>query len=443
MNQLFANGLSIIAANVYGLLMLNYSMKIVTLKVKPIISIIYTIIVSIVFGCLSFKNIPYSYIYCFMYIVFMISYFLGFKRDTLAFSFASGNFLFHLLCIKGTIVAIMALGCHTSMYNLISNQIRRSWTTVFLFLTAALCLGVFRKIFTEEKVNLLIKDFSQVRLITMVQGVLNIILIFATSVYSYNIDTVWMTIYHLLLSVMMVVGFYILFNNCVGTCLQKEFKQKEDNLKYQIQSQLEQYEIQSRYIKDLRRLKHDYKNQIHGLRYIFEAGDYEKAMNYIKELDGEVTAPDLMYTQFSNHNLVDAILQDVNAKTKEMKIQFVANIQIENLPFTDLELCTIFSNLMNNALEACIKMEDGQRFIHIKGQRVNSHLVIKTVNSFNGELKYRNGKLETLKKSKDQHGLGIDRIKKIVEAHHGELEIRPNIDNKEFEVFIILSIESV
>lgn len=440
MNLLAVKGLSILATVIYGLMMLQYSQKIVTLKVNKYLAMMVAVAVSILFGFLSFQEIPYYVTYTFMYIVFILCYTFGFSGKMIAFLFASGNFIFHLLCLKGLIVTLTSIVMKTSMFQVIENPIVRSITTIILFVSASIFLLGFRLVFTEEKVNLLVKDTSQVKLITTIQGVLNIVLIFATLIYYYEIDIVWITVYHLQLSIMMVIGFYILFHNCVATCLQKEFKEKEESMKYQIQSQLEQYEIQSRYIKDLRRIKHDYNNQIKGLGYILESNDWQKAKEYVKELGVEINASNLTYVQFSNNNLIDAILQDINTKAQEHGIVFKARVQGESLPFTDLEICTIFSNLMNNALEATAKIKKSLRFIEITSNEVNGFLVIKIENSFDGQLKLANGKLQTLKKNAKQHGIGVQSVERILHEHKGNVEIRTNLETKVFQVFLFIPV---
>lgn len=432
--------LNVVTSIIYGLMMLQYSKKIVTLRVNDKLSILYTIATSILIGHLSFQSIPYYYIYTLLYIVFLVSYFVGFEGKPIAFLFASGNFLFHLLCLKGIIVTFVSFVLETTMYDIIVNPFTRSLTTILLFSSASVFLVMFRKVYSEEKVNLLLANTVQVKMIASVQGVLNVTLVIATLIYSYDISGYWITFYHLLLSTMMIIGFYIVFKYAIGECLQIEFKENEEILKYQIQSQLEQYRKLSQHIKDLRRLKHDYNNQIRGLGFILESGDYEKAKEYVSEMDGEINANNLSYMQFSNNNLIDAIMQDAYSKAHEENIKFVAKIQVENIPLTDLEICTVFSNLLNNALEACKKAENDKQYIVIHSRVINHFWTIQIMNGFNGIVLAEKGKLVTTKKDKNQHGLGVETVEKIITSYDGEFEIRPHTEKKEFEVFILIPI---
>ena len=57
-------------------------------------------------------------------------------------------------------------------------------------------------------------------------------------------------------------------------------------------------------------------------------------------------------------------------------------------------------------------------------------------NSYNGELNYKNGKIETKKHDKNMHGIGLESVKTAVEKHYGTMDIHHN--NKEFHVNIML-----
>lgn len=432
--------LSILSAVIYGIQIFRYSKKIVTLKANVYLSTSCVIAVSIFFGWLSFQNILYCFIYILMYAAFVSMYLICFKGNLIVFLFASGNFIFHLLCVKGILITMMAFCMNVSMHDVISHPMLRSLTTIILFVSVSVFLVFFRMVYSEEKINRLIEEISQVKLITAIQAVLNTTLVGITLVYSYDVNVQWLSFYHFLLSFMMVLGFYVIFKYCVGVCLQKDYQEKEEILKFQIESQLQQYQNQSRYIKDLRRIKHDYNNQMAGLGYIAETGDYEKIREYLRDLSNEVNMSKVSYVQFSNHYLIDAILQDVYIKVRELKIKFEALVSVSILPLSDFEICTVLSNLMNNAIEACQQVEENQRFINVKSDMVGNYWIIKIANSFDGIYEKVNGKLITRKKDKNQHGLGVETVEKVVMEHEGEVQIRPNLKDRIFEVFVFLPI---
>ncbi|MCU9807310.1 ATP-binding protein [Paraclostridium sp. AKS46] len=90
-----------------------------------------------------------------------------------------------------------------------------------------------------------------------------------------------------------------------------------------------------------------------------------------------------------------------------------------------LDVCSIFSNMIDNAIEACIKIndKDRNRFINIKGTIVNGFFVIKCENSKVNEVKFKDKNIKTDKRDSNLHGIGIKSIKTSVQKYDGELFI--------------------
>ena len=98
----------------------------------------------------------------------------------------------------------------------------------------------------------------------------------------------------------------------------------------------------------------------------------------------------------------------------------------------DHELCVIFSNIMNNAIEAC---ESGDE-IKLVCYPYNDVLCILQKNPLHRELKYENGKLVTTKEEKELHGHGLENIKTVIKKYNGHMDIR--VEDGYFNVELIL-----
>lgn len=89
-------------------------------------------------------------------------------------------------------------------------------------------------------------------------------------------------------------------------------------------------------------------------------------------------------------------------------------------------MCVVFfSNMIDNAIEACSKIDekDIRRFIKIKGTIVNEFFVIKCENSKINKVKVKNNNIKTDKKDTNLHGIGIKSIKTSVQKYDGEVFI--------------------
>ena len=106
-----------------------------------------------------------------------------------------------------------------------------------------------------------------------------------------------------------------------------------------------------------------------------------------------------------------------------------------------MDLCSILSNLLDNAIEACCKLEYS-RYINLEMLIFKNQFNIKIINSSNGDYKMENGKFKTTKRG-DLHGIGIGHIKSIVENYGGIYDIKPESEVFTTHISIPLAQKSV
>ena len=97
---------------------------------------------------------------------------------------------------------------------------------------------------------------------------------------------------------------------------------------------------------------------------------------------------------------------------------------------TTLDLCVLLGNLLDNAIEACGKLEKEKRRIQLSIKLVKNQLFIRTENPFEGKLKWQGSRLLTQKTDENNHGIGLENVKRVVEKYHGTLEM-----NAEDQIF--------
>ena len=87
------------------------------------------------------------------------------------------------------------------------------------------------------------------------------------------------------------------------------------------------------------------------------------------------------------------------------------------------DVCSIFSNILDNAIEACNKTYMDKKYIKIRGTLVKSYYVIRCENSKTNKLEIKNSKIITSKKDKFIHGIGLKSVKSSIKKYNGDLEI--------------------
>ena len=82
----------------------------------------------------------------------------------------------------------------------------------------------------------------------------------------------------------------------------------------------------------------------------------------------------------------------------------------------------ILGNLLDNAIEASSKVENN-RTIDIRIKYKNDILFIYVNNSFDGSIVYEGEKIKTTKKNKENHGIGLNNIEKILKKYDGTMKV--------------------
>ncbi|WMM24663.1 GHKL domain-containing protein [Tissierella sp. MB52-C2] len=189
--------------------------------------------------------------------------------------------------------------------------------------------------------------------------------------------------------------------------------------------------------KQMRGWRHDYHNHIQVMKAYLSLGKYEDMDKYLNELDKDLTNIDIVVK--TGNIMVDAILNSKlsMAISNDIKINAKATVP-KDLKILDMDLCVIIGNLMDNAMEATMKLENlDERFIRIYIREMKGQLYISITNSVGGEVKKINLEYLTTKLGLN-HGFGLKRVDSIVKKYNGFI----NRQNEEgvFATEIILSI---
>ena len=168
--------------------------------------------------------------------------------------------------------------------------------------------------------------------------------------------------------------------------------------------------------KEMRGYKHDFHNHLQTLKGYIEAGENERALKYIEELDYGVMNMDTLLK--TGNVSMDVILSAkiAKAKSKGINVTVKANLP-DNLNITDVELSIVIGNLLDNAIEACTTSTDKEPFIRVYLVMKSNMLYFSMLNSSGDKLK-KDGSLFNSKKG-GFHGFGLRRAESIIEKHGG------------------------
>lgn len=167
--------------------------------------------------------------------------------------------------------------------------------------------------------------------------------------------------------------------------------------------------------REMRGYKHDFHNHLQLLKSYLDAGDAERAREYVLELDEKLMNVDTLLK--TGNVSLDAILSAKLAQAKSEKITVTVKANVpDGLTVNDLELSIIVGNLLDNAIEAC-RGAEGERFIRLFLGMKGKMLYFSMLNAA-GAKREKVGSLFKTGKS-GAHGFGLKRAEAIIKDHGG------------------------
>lgn len=185
----------------------------------------------------------------------------------------------------------------------------------------------------------------------------------------------------------------------------------------------------------VKRLYHDINNHMTNIKLI--QNQSSNVDEYINSINNEIKDFENIYN--TGNVILDVILSEKSKLCNIKNINFFCNIDFSKCDFLHMmDVSSIFSNLLDNAIEACDKIENGEnkKYINIRGTIVKSYYIIKCENSKTNKVIIKNNKIISSKKDKYFHGIGIESIKSSLKKYDGEMEIE-NEENKFISIIYI------
>lgn len=173
-----------------------------------------------------------------------------------------------------------------------------------------------------------------------------------------------------------------------------------------------------------RRERHEMRHHVALIAEMLSSGQKERAQAYTNSLLDKVDA--LPSDTYSSNPMINAIVGRYLNEAKAEGVAVNADIRCEErVMLRDDELCVLLTNMLENAMEACMKMpEESERFIRFKLRATEDHLIAACENSTDAELMISaNENVATSKASAESHGFGIPVMRQIAEKHNGKFSV--------------------
>lgn len=195
------------------------------------------------------------------------------------------------------------------------------------------------------------------------------------------------------------------------------YRQKEV-LVYQHYQKLEESYRQSR------KIVHDVKNHIQALGKLYEEGQIEEAEKYKEEVFHLLNQNN--HTWYTENRMLNIILNEKLCHENLQDARLELDIEENCLDrIREIDITTIFANLLDNAIEA-IGKEEGEKYLKVLAKREKEFLMIQVVNS----------KSIHPAKGEGHQGLGLENIREALKPYEGTCTITD--DEKQFQAVILI-----
>lgn len=214
---------------------------------------------------------------------------------------------------------------------------------------------------------------------------------------------------------------------------------KNNTLKYEVDIFKKQNELQYKYYDNLekkyeesRKIIHDIRNHLQAVERLYETKDISKGKEYTNDIHQMLNKLNQKY--YTQSRVLNIILNDKfdNIKNTHVEIEYrIGDVDLEFMK--DIDITTIFANLIDNAIEASIEV-DKKSYIKLDIDKFNDFIIINIINSCNKKPIKKGKRYKTTKKN--HQGLGLENIEKTIEKYEGTMVI--DYTKSEFSVNILI-----
>ena len=205
----------------------------------------------------------------------------------------------------------------------------------------------------------------------------------------------------------------------------------------QLSMQQEHYRQLNARIEETRRLRHDMRHHIRTLNRLYQEGGMEKIGEYLKGLTPSVEFKKPV--TYTDNYALDAVLGHYESAAAASGIELDLSVGVPaRAVLPGDELCVVVGNLLENALEACMRQDEGKRFIHLRCDQDSRRLALTLDNSYSGGVRYSGGYFRSSKRM--GVGVGVESVKAIVKKYGGMADFEPG--EKVFRVSVVIPVPS-
>ena len=271
--------------------------------------------------------------------------------------------------------------------------------------------------FFHDKIKLKKEEY----IIIIIYYIIFLIVVLLSIAMSRNVDfsLIWQKTF-LILGMLMFIANIIVLKMIFHINQQNHYEMENALLYMQITQQEKRIREEEKNYREVQLLRHDLKRYLVTYRQLLQEGKYEVIEADIDKILGKrLNTNHCVYTE---NTILNAVICEKmeQCSIKNIKIEVQVNADKD---MDSIEYGVVLSNLLDNAIEAEEQEKEENRYIclNIGVEQNMIHLVVS--NYISESVLQNNALLETSKKNKQLHGIGLRGVKEFVNNKEGEIEI--------------------
>lgn len=206
--------------------------------------------------------------------------------------------------------------------------------------------------------------------------------------------------------------------------VQQMSKDNQTKLEYELMKEKEKYskesmEIITRSNEELREFKHDLKNYLLPLQEAMETMPQSEMVKVWEKINQKIE--DVQTLIQTGNSYVDSMINTKITLARSEKVDVKCTILSKMEGIDDLEFCSVFGNLMDNAIEAERKVTEKKEIIIFVEEKMG-YLRLEIQNKIEKSVLNENSSLNTTKKDTSSHGIGHKSVKRTMQKVGGALK---------------------
>lgn len=396
----------------------------------------WAIIIIAVLIALCYGSFPGGIVWYFLILELLVLVVKGlFLMGSLDTHFLLGKWAMYLLIIKNVLYCLASIITDYSIQELKASPRMRQNISFFIYLCGVIVLLLLQKLYPKERVRKLLKNRSAVKILVLMEYGFSFICVIFLDYLLTNISYEGVYMYHILTLCIGGALYSAIFYMFVFFQERDEEKERAEKLELLHQRSKEYYEQELEGMQELRKARHDYKNQLFIIRCLLEEGDIGKVREYVA--DQEEQTQRLERETLCNWRILNYILAREKTYLEERKIRCQIGLWIPDIHVKEEDMYLVFLNLLHNCREALLRQNEAEdRYLKIWGEKESERgFTIYLKNSFSGEILLNDQQeIMSVKDDKVNHGLGLKIIKSVLEQNEGSAAYRYDVKERYFLV---------